>query len=602
MKLKPHVPLEALRAAVWLPVLSVAVVACDQGTPTGDPFNVQIDEFADQIADRGQHDSDPGFAFLDPLVEAAPVPGPFDPNLAPSVFICEIADPAADVATWECPTDSNGDPEYLRVFAPSAITVEADRYKVNWKLDDPAGAVTIHKTYRIMVRDGDRFLGHADIVIGDDMKDAKSLAAGGDLIPLNDDRTLVIAFHASAPWCPAGADCFIGTVPATGATVVTNDGFAAAAFPAGWYDASVYGDEVEVIIVEKSYSDVDACLPDQGGYLQYGSCYTYTTQPDVGEFLENVTIGQCQDAAAQGSPYEGILQLGAWDTGEPVRVLPNVPAPAGLDCTGYPPPVLTFLGHVVRYAAAVFAPNLAWAADLGLGGSIRSFSDVGWLVPLYGSAVSGDGQTGTVGALLPDPIVVAVAREHSHLDDGLPTSSTSVESGVALTVTFYDIDDVETGSVNVVTDAKGVASVPWTLGSVPGVYTAVVTGPVITPIPPFTATAVAAGQTGTISGTLVEAAGGAAVAGANLQVIGTQIGVLSGQAGDYLLPNVPAGPQTVSASLIGFSEQHLRVLAVDGQTADLDFRMGTAITAHSIDATAVTIDGPPTTRVTASAG
>jgi hypothetical protein len=585
----------AFRRAAPLVALSTLLMAsCDANSRSLGPSAP-----AWQIAHGGEFNSDPSFVFLDPIVKNSVVPDAFNPNLSPNIRICEVANTEADPANWVCVVDASGDDVLLREFGPSAITVEYDRYIREWKLDDAEGPVEVGGIYRVTVRVGDYFLGYVDVGVGSNMSEARNLVSG-DVIPVNENRTLVIAFHAGRIRCPTGADCFAGTVPASGGTVVTEDGFAVAEFPAGWYDESLYGEEVNVFITEKTYSLVDPCLPVQGGYLQFGSCYTYTTEPDVGDFLVPVIIGQCQDAAAQASNYAGILQLGAWDSGDPVRVLPNAATPTGLVCSGYAMNGAGFLKRLAGYASAALGPRPLWAAagDLGLGGSIGAFSDVGWLVPLYGSVYAGNGQTGTVGTQLQSPASVMVMHEHSHFQNGTVSSSWNVEAGVLLTFTSYDVDGTSVlATTQVATDANGLASVPWTLGNTAGSYTLEVTGPLIEPVV-FTATALPA-DAGTVSGSVMSAhQPGTPLTGAQVQVQSSQIGAVVDVNGLYSLQNVPVGPQVLVASSPNHTSQMRRADVVIGQVATVNFQMGLALANTALNSTQLTIEGAGTTYST----
>ena len=78
-------------------------------------------------------------------------------------------------------------------------------------------------------------------------------------------------------------------------------------------------------------------------------------------------------------------------------------------------------------------------------------------------------------------------------------------------------------------------------------------------------------ETGTITGTVVDAEGSAPVAGAQVFVAGTVIGTLTDGAGSYSLPNVPAGEQVVTVRLIGYRQLSRTVTVVAGQTTELDF-------------------------------
>jgi len=71
----------------------------------------------------------------------------------------------------------------------------------------------------------------------------------------------------------------------------------------------------------------------------------------------------------------------------------------------------------------------------------------------------------------------------------------------------------------------------------------------------------------------VTSEGGAPLAGANVVIVGTQIGTLADQDGRYALPGVPAGTHQVQASLIGYATQTMTVTVGAGGTAEANFRL-----------------------------
>ena len=58
-------------------------------------------------------------------------------------------------------------------------------------------------------------------------------------------------------------------------------------------------------------------------------------------------------------------------------------------------------------------------------------------------------------------------------------------------------------------------------------------------------------QTGSISGTVIDG-GGAALAGANVMVEGTELGAATDVGGNYSISGVSAGTHTVTASFVRF--------------------------------------------------
>ena len=59
----------------------------------------------------------------------------------------------------------------------------------------------------------------------------------------------------------------------------------------------------------------------------------------------------------------------------------------------------------------------------------------------------------------------------------------------------------------------------------------------------------------TISGTVTDASTGNALPGANVVVVGTNMGAAASSDGSYSISNVPDGSYTVKASVIGYADQ-----------------------------------------------
>jgi hypothetical protein len=79
-------------------------------------------------------------------------------------------------------------------------------------------------------------------------------------------------------------------------------------------------------------------------------------------------------------------------------------------------------------------------------------------------------------------------------------------------------------------------------------------------------------QTGTIAGMVNDASSGAALAGANVVVEGTNLGAAADDGGSYLIENVPAGSHTVTASVIGYKSSSESVTIGRG-TAVVNFSL-----------------------------
>ena len=78
-------------------------------------------------------------------------------------------------------------------------------------------------------------------------------------------------------------------------------------------------------------------------------------------------------------------------------------------------------------------------------------------------------------------------------------------------------------------------------------------------------------ETGTVQGRVSDATANAGVAGAQVFVAGTTIGVLTDAEGRYSLAGVPAGEQVVTVRLIGYREASETITVTAGETVTLDF-------------------------------
>ncbi|HEV2129675.1 MAG TPA: carboxypeptidase-like regulatory domain-containing protein, partial [Longimicrobiaceae bacterium] len=80
-------------------------------------------------------------------------------------------------------------------------------------------------------------------------------------------------------------------------------------------------------------------------------------------------------------------------------------------------------------------------------------------------------------------------------------------------------------------------------------------------------------ERGTITGQVTDQATQRPLAGAQIYIVGTNRGTLTNQDGRYLIPNVPAGPQEVRATLIGYSQGAQSVNVAAGETVTANFTL-----------------------------
>src|SRR5213593_4667391 len=181
----------------WLVLTSLmAVAACSSdGRPTAPAYGPHFD-----ISDAVHEGGTPGFFFLPPLVGLPATGGAFDADITtlnPQVAICDVSD-GPDV---DCGGSSAGATHPIFVYTTNstpnvALVLAGTAYHVNW--DTKLPGFVAGNTYRVHVTAGGsgtrRELGFADVSLTTTPGLAKQVATG-DLIVLNDGRTLPIRFR-----------------------------------------------------------------------------------------------------------------------------------------------------------------------------------------------------------------------------------------------------------------------------------------------------------------------------------------------------------------------------------------------------------------------
>ena len=104
----------------------------------------------------------------------------------------------------------------------------------------------------------------------------------------------------------------------------------------------------------------------------------------------------------------------------------------------------------------------------------------------------------------------------------------------------------------------------------------------------------AAGQTGSITGRVVDAESGRPLLDAQVSVTGSGLGALSNANGMYVIRDVPVGPATVRVDLLGYASTEQAVTVSAGQTATQNFQL--AQDAIALDELVVTGVGRETER------
>ncbi len=172
-----------------------------------------------EILDAARSPLVQGFYWLPPLVKNPSFSGTFDPNVSPTVQVCELAGTPPSTCT------ANIVAQFTKTSGTGGqvVTVSTgdQHYKANWHTD--LSNLNTAKFYRISVFVGATELGHADVDPVNSGKELKNVDTD-ELIPLLDGRTLPIKFRIEIGAGPtqrapaAQADAY-GTVENTALTV-----------------------------------------------------------------------------------------------------------------------------------------------------------------------------------------------------------------------------------------------------------------------------------------------------------------------------------------------------------------------------------------------
>ena len=218
------------------------------------------------------HGGTAGFYFLPPMVKSPSYGGIFDPTLTPVVEIFESTE-CINLHTSFSMDEGEGS-EIVRVDE-----IE-EHYLVNWHTD--LTGTQLGQTYRIRLSVAGTVLGHADIQMAENGKEAKNIT-DGEAIALVDGRTLPIKFRIEE-----GAVNIIGS---EGGALTTKDGLVNLEIPANAVDEKI---AITVKPVEDELNDPDV-VP--GAIFDFG--------PSPYSFNEDVILTIKYDPA---NLPEGILE------------------------------------------------------------------------------------------------------------------------------------------------------------------------------------------------------------------------------------------------------------------------------------------------------
>ncbi|MEJ2678752.1 MAG: carboxypeptidase regulatory-like domain-containing protein [Gemmatimonadota bacterium] len=371
-----------------------------------------------------------------------------------------------------------------------------------------ADGTTSYTTYRIVAYTdpltevcGPFVLGYADFQVGENGKEAKSLASG-EMIGLVDGRTLPIKFRidkgayayvlednlavadgdpADEPLCQE--NCIVAFVTTDDTTTVTLKDEDTGQDATG---VQFKPGDVEMmsllVIDERTIEGPDANCAN-GVTLRKKHCYRYRIFPDE-EFQDSVRFGICpwDDVPLDPASLWRILKVDYGAGGEPfVTRPPEVDVSDFLPCEGLGASLMSRLFHyalerVVRplYAQTTKRP---WGARAG------DFSDVFWALDAVMTPASTTDTTMTAGDTFePTVLVQALYPEPDvPLEDAEVTFAITAGDGWLSVPIGADTvgDPVVVGgrvlAVTLLTDAAGLAHVEWTVGE--GTNTLEVTSP-----------------------------------------------------------------------------------------------------------------------------
>ncbi|MEJ2187089.1 MAG: Ig-like domain-containing protein, partial [Gemmatimonadota bacterium] len=398
------------------------------------------------VISDGAHGGSSYFYFLPPLVESPTYSGTFNPDVLPSVDICEL--------------DMGGHCDMtVRTFTYHDISVDSiqELYKVNWNTGndglDPANV------YRIIVRVGGDTLGYRDVQPVDG---PTSSSGAADVYLFNNGSTIPIKFRIEK-----GALCDTGALECTEAAVFDSAG-GTIPIPSGGLLITSYslpGNDAVTVIVERMENLLapgEECVPGLD-LPQFGPCIRIRTEPELTEpLLKDAVVSVCIDPDNLPLSHEqtDLLHVYKWDEGDPgtVKVLQNVPEGICNYTVGLGENRSLF-SRALAAVSSFFVPP-AYAVHTGLGSLTKSFSRFRWALPARFSVLDGDGQVAPAGTDVPvAPAVLVQDETGAPVKDARVHWDVTTGGGTVVPVTVYS-------------DSTGVARVDrWTLGPTAGINT-----------------------------------------------------------------------------------------------------------------------------------
>jgi hypothetical protein len=455
--------IHALAACV---LISSVLAACSDEAPTS-LKRMPTPSFA--LSD-GASGGNPHFYFLRPVPPNNPsFSGAFNTDLYPTVEICTGL---SQTANGHCSTllasftmnggvNNQGD----LVSIPNG----EEMYRVEWHT--PNYNIAIDQPLRIVVMLGNFMAGYVDVVKG---ADGKFRDSDDKIIP-GSNSTLPIKFRIEKGVICGDAPTCIENAIGENSETVTN-GVVGAYFP-----QEVTDEPVNLVIEEVTSGE---CLPTD--LQQFRQCFHFSTEPEVDEFNEEVTVGVCLTDPA-GIPYynNGELRLWKWSEvpGDALKELPKVPVDF-LNCPDLTSMEFGSSSAVVRRMAHIsnklFGPVTRMIAPKSLyagiyeGGKLGNFSRIGWVRPISVEITQGNNQTGYPGFPLPVNPTVRVRNRYGATGAGI----------AGWNVEFTASPNGSASPASVTSNASGLASTVWTLSTTVGANTLLAYVPTSRPVAP----------------------------------------------------------------------------------------------------------------------
>ena len=539
------------RRLLALSVLAV-VYACEGHQPPTAPTAQSVPYDPSAVLSDGAHGGNPDFYFLPPLVPFPRTPnfelGKFNNTLGPSlrIEICKLNpeyNPTTHVQVLPLPHTQcgvAGNP--VKTFPAGSVKLvnlplrqwgwwtafhlpPDGFYYVLW--DTRQSSLDVNSYYRIKVFvDGNAIpMGFADARPMSNLWQWRS-ALTGEVIQLVNGWWLPIPFRIQNGALCGGANSCTSTVVTnfdpSGFQTVTVDGgagaIAGAKFPNGWLPA---GGPQSVVVtissVNTGTSDPTAGTqtnPCHAGLNleQFDRCFKFTTTPTLlpqtngKQFAIPVTAAVCYVLQGTGDPREKFAEMYASGPNEPPHALPDV-SDAGIlgagarNCATAPVIGSRNANPLMQLASAgwgklkgglgrLFEVRTAYAVDLGLGGLLDGFSNVGPALTAHISRTSIFTRKLAYGEVRPS--LVKITGSHVHNGDGptvgldhVPVTFTlpSASGGLNVTETPGTATQMTVMSQTIVYPVSGLYSGPglaeitWTMPNAPGVYTLTASSP-----------------------------------------------------------------------------------------------------------------------------